>query len=78
MPVPFGHRGKINNLVPEHIILDVINTTASFECISLSFHPFGVALTVGSTEGHLIIMNSETGVLVNSIRNNILCSTKLL
>nr|XP_023030237.1 echinoderm microtubule-associated protein-like CG42247 [Leptinotarsa decemlineata] len=43
-------------------------TQVSFECISLSFHPFGVALAVGSTEGHLIIINSETGVVVNTIR----------
>ncbi|CAH1185204.1 unnamed protein product [Phyllotreta striolata] len=43
-------------------------TQVSFECISLCFHPFGVALAVGSTEGHLIIMNSETGVVVNTIR----------
>nr|CAH7721546.1 unnamed protein product [Callosobruchus chinensis] len=43
-------------------------TQVSFECIALSFHPFGVALAVGSTEGHLIIINSETGVVVNTIR----------
>ncbi|CAH1155979.1 unnamed protein product [Phaedon cochleariae] len=43
-------------------------TQVSFECITLNFHPFGVALAVGSTEGHLIIINSETGVVVNTIR----------
>ncbi|XP_056634123.1 echinoderm microtubule-associated protein-like CG42247 isoform X1 [Diorhabda sublineata] len=43
-------------------------TQVSFECISLCFHPFGVALAVGSTEGHLMIMNSETGVVVNTVR----------
>lgn len=40
----------------------------AFECISLSFHPFGVALAAGSTDGHLIIINSESGVIVNTIR----------
>ncbi|XP_044268037.1 echinoderm microtubule-associated protein-like CG42247 isoform X2 [Tribolium madens] len=40
----------------------------AFECISLSFHPFGVALAAGSTEGHLIIINTETGTLINTIR----------
>ncbi|XP_060529282.1 echinoderm microtubule-associated protein-like CG42247 isoform X2 [Cylas formicarius] len=43
-------------------------TQVSFECISLSFHPFGVALATGSTEGHLIIINSESGTIVNTIR----------
>lgn len=39
-----------------------------YECISLTFHPFGVALAVGSTEGHLIIVNAETGVTAATIR----------
>ncbi|XP_076265445.1 doublecortin-domain-containing echinoderm-microtubule-associated protein isoform X2 [Rhynchophorus ferrugineus] len=43
-------------------------TQVSFECISLSFHPFGVALATGSTEGHLLILNSESGQIVNTIR----------
>ncbi|XP_072377492.1 echinoderm microtubule-associated protein-like CG42247 isoform X2 [Diabrotica undecimpunctata] len=43
-------------------------TQVSFECISLCFHPFGVALAVGSTEGHLLIINSESGIVVNTIR----------
>ncbi|XP_050304564.1 echinoderm microtubule-associated protein-like CG42247 isoform X2 [Anthonomus grandis grandis] len=43
-------------------------TQVSFECVSLTFHPFGVAIAAGSTEGHLLILNSETGQIVNTIR----------
>ncbi|XP_066155707.1 echinoderm microtubule-associated protein-like CG42247 isoform X1 [Euwallacea fornicatus] len=46
----------------------VWTTQVSFECVALSFHPFGVVLVAGSTEGHLLILNSETGQLVNTIR----------
>lgn len=34
----------------------------------MSFHPFGVALAAGSTEGHLVILNSETGAAVTTVR----------
>lgn len=40
----------------------------AFECVSLTFHPFGIVLAAGSSEGHLIIINTETGVLVNTVR----------
>ncbi|KAK9890613.1 hypothetical protein WA026_011976 [Henosepilachna vigintioctopunctata] len=43
-------------------------TQVAFECIALSFHPFGVVLAAGSTEGHLLIINTENGVLTNTIR----------
>lgn len=43
-------------------------TQVSFECISLAFHPFGVALAAGSTEGHLVILNAESGVVAATIR----------
>ncbi|CAH0386777.1 unnamed protein product [Bemisia tabaci] len=43
-------------------------TQVAFECVSLSFHPFGVALAVGSTEGHLLIMSAENGATVSTVR----------
>ncbi|KAH1003387.1 hypothetical protein HUJ05_011311 [Dendroctonus ponderosae] len=43
-------------------------TQAAYECIALTFHPFGVALAAGSSEGHLLILNAETGQIVNTIR----------
>lgn len=43
-------------------------TQAAFECIALTFHPFGAALAAGSSEGHLLILNSETGQIVNTLR----------
>ncbi|KAK4875879.1 hypothetical protein RN001_012301 [Aquatica leii] len=46
----------------------VWTTQVSYECISLCFHPFGVALAAGSTEGHLIVLNAETGVVATTIR----------
>lgn len=39
-----------------------------YEVVSLSFHPFGMALAVGSTEGHLIVLNAETSATVASVR----------
>lgn len=39
-----------------------------YECVSLCFHPFGVALAVGSTEGYLVILNAETGAIVTTVR----------
>ncbi|KAF5291175.1 hypothetical protein FQA39_LY14417 [Lamprigera yunnana] len=46
----------------------VWTTQVSYECISLCFHPFGVALAAGSTEGHLMILNAETGAAASTIR----------
>ncbi|XP_065155332.1 echinoderm microtubule-associated protein-like CG42247 isoform X3 [Atheta coriaria] len=43
-------------------------TQVAYECISLAFHPFGVALAAGSTEGHLIILNAETGAAMATLR----------
>lgn len=43
-------------------------TQVGYECISLSFHPFGIALAAGSTEGHLIVLNAETGVAMATVR----------
>lgn len=39
-----------------------------YECVSLSFHPFGVALAVGSIEGYLVILNAENGAVVTTVR----------
>ncbi|XP_065211551.1 echinoderm microtubule-associated protein-like CG42247 isoform X2 [Planococcus citri] len=39
-----------------------------YECVSLGFHPFGVALAVGSTEGYLVILNAENGAIVTTVR----------
>lgn len=39
------------------------------ECVSLAFHPAGSALAAGSTEGHLIVLNTEAaGATVASVR----------
>lgn len=43
-------------------------TQVGYECISLSFHPFGIVLAAGSTEGHLVILNAETGTVVTTVR----------
>jgi len=40
----------------------------NFECVSLSFHPFGLALAAGSTEGHLLVLNAENGSAVATVR----------
>lgn len=39
-----------------------------YECISLAFHPFGSALAAGSSEGHLIVINAETGSTMLTLR----------
>lgn len=41
---------------------------AGYECISLAFHPFGSALAAGSSEGHLIVVNAETGSTMLTLR----------
>lgn len=43
-------------------------TQIQYECVSLSFHPFGFALAAGSTEGHLVVLNAESGAPVATIR----------
>lgn len=40
----------------------------TYECVSLTFHPFGTALVAGSVEGYLIILNAENGSVVSSVR----------
>ncbi|XP_059620525.1 echinoderm microtubule-associated protein-like CG42247 isoform X2 [Phlebotomus argentipes] len=40
----------------------------AYECISLAFHPFGSALAAGSSEGHLLIMNSDNGASMLTLR----------
>ncbi|CAG2068989.1 unnamed protein product, partial [Timema podura] len=40
----------------------------AYECVSLTFHPFGVALAAGSTEGHLVVLNAESGAPAATIR----------
>nr|CAD7260678.1 unnamed protein product [Timema shepardi] len=44
------------------------STQIAYECVSLSFHPFGVALAAGSTEGHLVVLNAESGAPAATIR----------
>ena len=39
-----------------------------YESISLTFHPYGSALAAGSSEGHLIVVNAETGSTMLTIR----------
>lgn len=39
-----------------------------FECISLAFHPFGNALAVGTTAGHLLILSVESGETAATVR----------
>lgn len=39
-----------------------------FECISLAFHPFGSALAVGTTAGHLLVLSAESGELMATVR----------
>lgn len=41
---------------------------SGYECVSLAFHPFGSALAVGSTEGHLLILNAENGTNMITLR----------
>ncbi|GLV35997.1 Doublecortin-domain-containing echinoderm-microtubule-associated protein [Carabus blaptoides fortunei] len=44
------------------------STQVAYECVSLTFHPFGVALAAGSTEGHLVVLNTDNGAPVATIR----------
>ncbi|CAB0005878.1 unnamed protein product, partial [Nesidiocoris tenuis] len=46
---------------------DIIKPT-TYECVSLSFHPFGVALAAGSSEGHLVVLNAENGNIITTVR----------
>ena len=39
-----------------------------FECICIAFHPFGVALAAGSSEGHLLVLAADTGAAVATLR----------
>lgn len=41
---------------------------SGYECISLTFHPFGSALAVGCTEGHLLVLNAENGATMITLR----------
>lgn len=41
---------------------------SGYECVSLAFHPFGQALAAGSTEGHLLVINSENGAAMLTLR----------
>ncbi|KAI5709816.1 hypothetical protein M8J75_003490 [Diaphorina citri] len=43
-------------------------TQVMYECVSLTWHPFGVALAIGSAEGYLIVVNAETGALITTLR----------
>ncbi|XP_025832638.1 echinoderm microtubule-associated protein-like CG42247 isoform X2 [Agrilus planipennis] len=60
-----GH-DKIIALWRKHKL--IWTTHVGYECISLTFHPFGMALAAGSTEGHLLIINAETGTSVVTVR----------
>ncbi|XP_015605282.1 echinoderm microtubule-associated protein-like CG42247 isoform X2 [Cephus cinctus] len=46
----------------------VWTTQVGFECICIAFHPFGVALAAGSSEGHLLVLASDTGAAVATLR----------
>lgn len=43
-------------------------TQVGYECISLAFHPFGTALAAGTSEGHLLVINSENGAIMLTLR----------
>ncbi|XP_076290278.1 doublecortin-domain-containing echinoderm-microtubule-associated protein isoform X1 [Lasioglossum baleicum] len=43
-------------------------TQVGFECICIAFHPFGVALAAGSSEGHLLVLAADTGTAVATLR----------
>lgn len=44
------------------------SVSVDFECISLAFHPFGNALAVGTTAGHLLILSVESGETEATVR----------
>ncbi|GBP26157.1 Echinoderm microtubule-associated protein-like CG42247 [Eumeta japonica] len=46
----------------------VFATQVGYECVSLAWHPGGGALAVGSTEGHLVILNADAGTHVATLR----------
>ncbi|BES89722.1 HELP motif [Nesidiocoris tenuis] len=60
-----GH-DKIIALWKKHKLIWTNQTT--YECVSLSFHPFGVALAAGSSEGHLVVLNAENGNIITTVR----------
>ncbi|KAI4501676.1 hypothetical protein M0802_003011 [Mischocyttarus mexicanus] len=43
-------------------------TQVGFECICIAFHPFGVALAAGSSDGHLLVLAADTGAAVATLR----------
>lgn len=44
------------------------SSQVEYECISLAFHPYGSALAVGTTAGHLLVLNSESGEINTTVR----------
>lgn len=44
------------------------STQVAYECIALAFHPYGSALAAGSSEGHLLIINSDNGASMLTLR----------
>lgn len=46
----------------------MISFQVGFECICIAFHPFGVALAAGSSEGHLLVLAADTGAAVATLR----------
>ncbi|XP_063236726.1 echinoderm microtubule-associated protein-like CG42247 [Bacillus rossius redtenbacheri] len=44
------------------------NTQVAHECVSLAFHSFGTVLAAGSADGHLVVLNAESGAVVTTVR----------
>lgn len=42
--------------------------SVEYECIALAFHTYGNALVVGTTAGHLLVLNVENGETVSTVR----------
>lgn len=55
-------------LIPRIVEHVPVSAQVAYECVSLCFHPFGVALAAGSTEGHLVVLNAESGAIVSTVR----------
>ncbi|XP_047113095.1 echinoderm microtubule-associated protein-like CG42247 [Schistocerca piceifrons] len=61
-----GGHDKLVALWRRHKLL--WSAQVAYEVVSLCFHPFGVALAAGSSEGYLVVLNADNGAPVASVR----------
>lgn len=64
----FATAGMDKNIVLWRKHKLVWSSHVDYECIALSFHPYGAALAVGTTTGNLLVLNAENGEIMTTVR----------